>query len=147
MGQERFTKVYAPLRKLLLGLYTTSSSSVRYPYFRMRLKRAFPHLKHGALGLFMNTISDKGISESRPEVEFGSYPLDEIEKIVKDNLAYCDSKLVDHLQSALRSRLERGSHCYHGEPDDEDELDWAEEALLDHIFREYDRLARSFTGA
>ncbi|MBI3292192.1 MAG: hypothetical protein HYZ73_05215 [Elusimicrobia bacterium] len=138
MGQERFRTVYAPLRKLLLDIHITSWSSVRYPYFKMRLKRAFPYLKRGALGPFMKTLCDKGISASGSVVEYGSYPLDEIKTVVKEKFIYCDSKLVDLLQSALRLRLER-----HDEADDE--LEWADKALLDHICREYDRLARRVT--
>lgn len=131
--QELFNKVYAPLRKLLIDTHITSGRVIMYPYFRTRLKRAYPYLRQGALKKFFKAISDKGISKEAFDVEFGHFPLQSIEKIIKDNIEWCDAKIVSLLQSALRAKYE----TYYREVDNLNEEDIK---LIDHIHDEYNRL-------
>lgn len=126
-------KIYAPLRRLLIDTHISSCQSIMYPYLRIRLKRASPYLKQRAFKKFFRTIFDKGISKKTTGVDFGCFPIELIENIVKDNIAWCDSKLVSLLQGALRVKYEN--------PYKENlELDNEDIKLIDHIYNEYDKL-------
>ncbi|MBA7517556.1 hypothetical protein ES705_09610 [subsurface metagenome] len=137
-GQLLLTKIYAPLRKLLIDTHITSCEFVRYPYFRTRLKRAFPHFKHRKFKNFVSTLFNKGISKTTG-VDFGSFPLELIERIIKDNIMWCDSKLVSLLQDALRAKYEN--------PLREDEtLSNEDIKLIECIYDEYESLSKKLVS-
>jgi len=131
--QLLLNNIYAPLRKLLIDTHITSCQSIMYPYFRIRLKRARSYLKQRAFKKFFKTLFDKGISRKTAGVEFGHFPLESIEKIIKDNIIWCDSKLVSLLQDALRVKYENSYK-------ENDELDSEDIKLIDYIYNEYNGL-------
>ena len=139
---KRFTFIYAPLRALLLDTHIAVYSGVTRPYFRQRLRHSWksiwrlpPHPRRAVLDLF-----DKRISSSTG-IEYGSFPLSEIDKIVVANVEFADRELVE-LIHWLRREHEELPH-FEGDYNPEDISD-PQLQLRDRILGEYDRLARRF---
>lgn len=138
----RFTRIYAPLRALLLDTHIATWSGVMRPYFAQRRRHAWksiwalpPHPLRALRDLF-----DKRISSSTG-VEFGYFPLNEIDAIVVANVEVADRELIG-LIHWLRREQEEASR-FEGDIDPEDISD-LQLKLRDHILDEYERLARRF---
>lgn len=133
--QLRLNRVYAPLRKKLIDCHLTTVTFVKYPYFKMRWKRALPFLKRFNLKKCHKSLIDKEVSTDTG-VDYGYFDLSYIEKIVKDNIDLCDSELVFLLQCVLREKHEMYPFSKEG-------ILYKEELkLIEHIYDEYAKLSK-----
>src|SRR2546428_2023591 len=93
--RERFKKIYAPMCALFLTRHITISSSTRAPYLKQRLDNARELYAKKRYLQVLKAIFDKKESEPTAEVEYGgSFPMNQIHKIVKGNEMYCDERLL-----------------------------------------------------
>lgn len=137
---ERFTRVYAPLRALLLDTHVATWRSPRRPYLRERRKQAWKsiwRLPPNPLRA-LRDLFDKDYSSSTG-IEYGDpMPLEQITALATANVDVTDPELLRLIQWAQRERLEdRGT----GRDDDPEYLSDSELRLLDYILDEYERLA------
>ena len=106
---EQLSKLYAPLRRELLNTHLISVSGIRYPFIKQRLKRSWReiylcHFIKGAKLLF-----DKGKTKPDIGVEYGYFPIDKINKILKENIELADSKLIMLIQQRERDIMENAT--------------------------------------
>lgn len=135
----RFEKIYAPMYGLFLTRHITVYSSVRAPYLHQRIRNARELFEERRYLRAFKAIFDKKETEPSAEVEFGdSFPLSEIQRLVKGNEMYCDETLMNLIARADRSRYEdypvRGG------------ITVAELSLHEHIVRRHRALSKRFVG-
>lgn len=139
--ENKYKLVYAPMRKLLIEKHLTTAIFVKYPFFRQRLKRATPYFKKLKLKKGFEILRDKNGGKPSAEIEFGGkFPLDSIKEILNQNIAWADSKLINLIQHADRSRYEG-----HYDPSENNrrysnELTNDEFELADYIFETFNKL-------
>jgi hypothetical protein len=137
---DRFDRIYAPLRELLLDVHITYfGENARYPYLRLRVRRFWRHFRNAGLRGSFRLLFDKGKSRSSVVVEFGYFPLEEILAVVKQNVRLADGKLLSLVQAVNRSRYEAMMNYSDDGRDSggERELDEDEVALMEHIFDQH----------
>lgn len=128
-------EIYAPLAALLLDCHVTTVTSRRYPHFSQRLRVALRRLRNRGWRdpwvrrIALKSLFDKGTRTSR-EVEFGSFPLVDINRTVARRIRLADAELLDRMAAADRSRYERQGG----------ELTEEEYRLFMHIYDRHRRL-------
>ena len=139
--ENKYRLIYAPLRKLLINKHITTAIAVRYPFFKQRLKRAFPYLKKFKLKEGLRTLNDQYGGKPSTEIEFGGdFPLETMKEILNDNIAWADSRLVDLIQRADRSRYEEQFDSNENTRRYSTELTDSELEIIDYIFETFDKL-------
>lgn len=132
---KSYELVYSPLRALLLEGHVTTCQSVLYPKLSHRLKNAWHEFKKfKRLRTGIDAIFDYG-KERSAEIEFGSFSINDIKKIVMEQIKWADSDLLSHIQWAERSRYE--THQSYEFSLTEEELE-----LIDYIYDTYHKLNR-----
>lgn len=124
---------------LFLTRHITTSSSIGSPYLRQRLHNSRELFGRGRYVPALKAIFDKQESEPAGEVEYGgSFPLDQMQRIIKGHEMYCDETLLNLIARADRSRYEDvagGS-----------EVTSAELALYEHIVKRHRALGKKYVG-
>lgn len=143
--QNRYKLIYAPLRKLLLDKHVTSAIWVQFPRFSQRMKRATKDLKRLKFKSAYIKLKDKNGGKPSAEVEFGGdFPLEEIRKIVEENIQWADSKLIGLVQRADRAQYEQhnGDYApYYNQLMTDEEFE-----LFNHVFDNFSALNKILTS-
>lgn len=141
LDQARLNDLYAPLRRLTMDAYLVTWSSVSYPTWRIRWRRAQLFLKRKEFAKFLKTLRDRGVSGPDTGIEYGKYSREEIEKVIKQNIQLCDAKLLQLVSEALRAQYE---YMKYQDPESEigDVFGVEDVRLLGHIFQQHETLLK-----
>jgi hypothetical protein len=135
--QNRYYKVYCPLRNLLLETHITGASTGYF--FRQRLEKALQSFKRFKFKEGFRWLNKNYVTNQLYEVEFGKeFPLKEIKQIIKGNGKWADSTLVSLIQSADRSGYEKFAYTFDGKNDGLLEKEKFE--LAEYIWDIYEKL-------
>jgi hypothetical protein len=140
--RTRLTELYRPLSSLFLTRHVTIVGNCKAPRLRDRIENAqiaLTKYQRRRVGLkrALRALFDRRTSRSA-EIEYGgTFPQTQILKITRTNQQYADSKLLNLVCAADRSRYE--------EPGDPSLVTDAELALFEHIEAEHERLSRKLS--
>jgi hypothetical protein len=144
-----YINLYAPLYAELMNIHVVTATSVLAPKFRDRWENAVDKLRtiksrslsirrrRAVLKAAWTALFDRQETEERGEVEYGgAFPIDEIDRLVRDNPLNCDDTLLTLVRRAISTRIENGVSPHDVTPDDV--------RLYRHIFQQRDRLKRVY---
>jgi hypothetical protein len=142
LRQERFERLYAPMRALFVDVHITTSSATMYPYIKWRVKGFRRELPRVGLRRAWPLLFDRGETKPSSEVEYGSFPFAEVERIALKNALVADARLLSLINAVNRSRYESQFAAMGSREYADHSLGDEEMALVDHIFEQYSRLLR-----
>jgi hypothetical protein len=135
--QNRYYKVYCPLRNLLLETHITGASTGYF--FRQRLEKALHSFKKFKFKEGFRWLNKNYVTNQLYEVEFGKeFPLKEIKEVIKKDGKWADSILISLIQSADRAGYEKFAYSYDGA--DDGLLEKEKFELAEHIWNTYEKL-------
>lgn len=117
-AQAKLAHLYEPLYGLLSDLPMCISTWTAAPRLRDRLGNAVSTAEdHGpswyALRSTITALSDRQVNGPSGEVEYGArFPINQIDKLVRNHQAIADRSLIELTKRAVRSRLEEGVDDY-----------------------------------
>ena|ERR1035437_7374612 len=141
--RKRYEEIYSPLQALFLTIHVASSQDIRAVSLRIRLLNSWHFLKKGKIKGSVITIWDKRKTKVGAEIEYGgSFPFEEIKKIVYGNEQYADKKLLNLISNVDRSSYDHALF----DPDkfDNSILTDEEFELYDHIVNEHYKLNKKY---
>ena len=146
--RDRYTRLYVPLKRLFENCFLTISSSKLYPTILQRMRRSLRFLLLGRLQRAVTSLIDSGFSEEA-EFECGSsFPIDEIETLISENLDVADQDLQNLAGTVRRRHFDdhKNPSNSRGNPwERETSLSREELSLCRHIHAEYAKLNSRFT--
>ncbi|MDP9290957.1 MAG: hypothetical protein M3O82_01175 [Verrucomicrobiota bacterium] len=132
--RKRFELLYAPMLALFLTRHVTSAKAVMAAYLRSRVRNALSQAKRGRLVSATKALFDRQETKQTAEIEFGgTFPLDQIHRILSGHESYADEQLLEWIARADRSRYEDS---------EEYGLTDAEYGLFQHIAATHSRLSK-----
>jgi len=121
--RKRFELIYSPLSSLFLDLHLISCSSTLSPYFQQRIRRSWSLLKNLQFNKAFIALFDNRKTKEKAEIEFGGgFPLDQINKIVKENNRYADDELKGLVHMAGYSQYDANKSQWNNLTDEEYDL-------------------------
>ena len=140
---KRFEEIYAPMYSLFTNMHMEGASAIMAPRFKHRWANALDEIdsdnryRMRAWKRAWHALFDRQISRS-VEVTHGSFPIVQIEKLLKGREQYADAKLVRMIQRANASMLD-----WQG---DNDMLTDELYALYEYIDAQWEALNERFNG-
>ena len=137
---KRYTDIYTPIVVMFAECHITTVSARGAPYLRQRLRNAWDELRKYRIVPALKALFDKQDTGVFGEVEYGrSFPHQSILSHLKGKEHLADPRLLWLVRTADRSQ-------YEDRPEGND-LTHADLSLLSHVYHEYSKLAKRFTGA